>query len=129
MSFTLYKNKPSYNNSASTTSRYNKNSFKSSNKLTRARYFIKNILKDNSIITTTSLGKEVYNLKIKESLITIGYLGYLVNRKKLNSLISYLINLGGQYNLKDFFILISYPLEEKFFYLIVGLMVFGVENH
>lgn len=121
MSFYYNKPKPTYiKNAFSTPSRYNKASNKSSIKLTRANLFLKEVIKDSSIITTTSLGKEVYNLKIKDSPITIGYLGYLVNKEKLSNLTSYLFNLGEQFNLKDFFIIINYSLEGKFYYYAIN---------
>ena len=94
--------------------------FNKVNKVTRANSFFKAILRDNSITSTISIGKEVYNIKDKESSITLGYLGFLVNKDKLNSLSSYIINLGLKFNLVTFFIIISYPLENKYLYLKVN---------
>ena len=94
--------------------------FNKVNKVTRANSFFKAILRDNSITSTISIGKEVYNIKDKESSVTLGYLGFLVNKDKLNSLSSYIINLGLKFNLVTFFIIISYPLENKYLYLKVN---------
>jgi len=87
------------------------------NSIIRATSFFKTILRNNSIISTTSIGKEVYNIKDKETSIMLGYLGFLVNKEKLNSLSSYIINLGLKFNLVNFFIIISYPLENKYLYI------------
>ena len=87
------------------------------NSIIRATSFFKTILRNNSIISTTFIGKEVYNIKDKETSIMLGYLGFLVNKEKLNSLSSYIINLGLKFNLVNFFIIISYPLENKYLYI------------
>ena len=106
---------PSYNRQY-----YNSKAFNKVNKVNsfiRANSFFKTILRDNSIISTTSIGKEVYNIKDKDTSIMRGYLGFLVNKEKLNSLSSYIINLGLKFNLVNFFIIISYPLENKYLYI------------
>jgi hypothetical protein len=87
------------------------------NRVIRASSFFKTILRDNSILSTTSIGKEVYNIKDKETSIILGYLEFLVNKEKLNSLSSYIINLGLKFNLVNFFVIISYPLENKYLYI------------
>lgn len=84
---------------------------------TRALLFIKNILRDSSITSTRVIGKEVYTIKFRDYNKYIGYLGFLVNKSKLDSLASYILNLGLKYKLSRFFIIISYPLENKFYYL------------
>ena len=99
---------------------YNFKTFNKDNKINsviRATTFFKTTLRDNSILSTTSIGKEVYNIKDKETSIILGYLGFLVNKEKLNSLSSYIINLGLKFNLVNFFVIISYPLENKYLYI------------
>ena len=105
---------------------YSRNNFKyskldlSSSRVTRALYFYRTILRDNTITSTSSIGKEVYNIKDKASSKNIGYLGFLVNKDKLDSLSSYILNLGLKFNSSNFFIIISYNLENKFYYLKVN---------
>lgn len=82
--------------------------------LSKAREFNTRILKDYSITTTSCLGREVYPIKVKSSFITIGYLAYLVDKKKLDSLLGYLVNLGLKFSLKESCIIINYSKENTF---------------
>lgn len=99
------------------TSLRNSLSSKNSSTLTRANYFLKSTLKDYSTISTFKVGKEVYNLRDKETNKVIGYLGFLLSKEKLNSLSSFIINLASKYSNNNFIVIINYTLENKFYYL------------
>lgn len=113
-----YNARPQYNNNLAAR-KFNRHSNRMPINLTRAKLFLSNTLRDSTLITTALLRKEVYNIKDKNSPTTIGYLGYLVNKDKLDSLTSYLMNLGEKHMLQDYFIIINYSLDNKFFYAII----------
>lgn len=101
----------------------------SSNRVGRAISFFKTNLKDNSIKSTTKLGKEVYNIKDKVSNRDLGYLGFLVNLEKLDSLSSYILNLGLKYNNSNFIILIYYALDNSYYYYKIINKVVSYSEH
>lgn len=91
-----------------------------SNKLfNRANNFYKYTLRDSSIISTSLLGKEVYNIKLKDSSTTLGYLGFLPNYSKVESLSSYIIKLGLDFKLKSFIIILNYTRRKQFLFIII----------
>lgn len=94
-------------------------SFSSFISLKRANTFIRKNLKDFTTISTFKLGKEVYNLRDKDSNKVIGYLGYLVAKEKLASLSSFIANIGLKANNSNFIIIIYYALENKYYSLTI----------
>jgi hypothetical protein len=86
--------------------------------LEKPNKFLSTIIKDSSIISTYIIGKEVYNIRDKASNKAIGYLGYLVSKDRLKSLIGFILNKALSANKLSFIILIYYPKEDSIYYLI-----------
>lgn len=85
--------------------------------LHRPTTFFRNILRDTSVISTVTVGKGVFNIKDIDTGRHLGYLAFLVSKEKLDSLCSYILNRGLNYNSNYFFIIIHYALDNKFYYL------------
>lgn len=85
----------------------------------RANNFYKYTLRDSSILATSLLGKEVYNIKLKDSSTTLGYLGFLPSYSKVESLSSYIIKLGLDFKLNSFIIILSYVKEKRSLFIII----------
>jgi len=86
--------------------------------LNKAKSFFISTLRDRSITSTFIVGKEVYNIRDKDSNKVLGFLGYLVFLNKLNSLVNYITRKALEFKLKNFIIILNYALENKFYYII-----------